>query len=120
MVTLAQSNAHRMNVRDHITFRTGDACELIKQDQKLHSYFGSVSNPPYGDRMETTKQIADFITILFGSENIFGGFISNSESDYQQWSKIATKNRKLQHGGKLAYFYYHPLQKNFVKKEERK
>lgn len=120
MITLSEQNAHRMNVRDYITFRIGDAHTLIESDRSAHTYIGSVNNPPYGDRMEVSENVSRFMSILLESDDVFGGFISNSEADYQRWGRIAPKNRKLQHGGKLAYFYYRPWQKSNVKKEERK
>lgn len=111
MITISQSNAHRANVRDHITFRIGDAPQLLSSDLSDGSYIGSVVNPPYGDRMHETESTERFLTSFFDSSQVFGGFISNSERDYARWSKVAKKNRKLQHGGKMAYFYYQPLQK---------
>ena len=71
MITLSKQNAHRMNVRDHISFRVGDAYTLLEADKQKHLYIGSINNPPYGDRMDISENVPRFIDSLLKSEGVF-------------------------------------------------
>lgn len=103
VIELAKRNAHFAGVGDTIKFIAQDYQSYLRREIS-----GTlVSNPPYGLRLEwvDTEQIHRDIAELFSKNLELWGGIITAHSDFESYSDIKYKRRKLYNGGEMCYFY---------------
>jgi putative N6-adenine-specific DNA methylase len=100
---LAQRNASFAGVGDTITFGSQDYKTYLRREIEGTM----ISNPPYGLRLEETNvpQIHKDIAQLFEQNKNLGGGIITAHGEFESYSKIKYKRRKLYNGGEQVYFY---------------
>lgn len=103
IIELAKRNAKFAGVGDTITFGTQDYTTYIRRD--LEWYL--ISNPPYGlrlDEADVPKIHQDISELLKKNTKLFGGIIS-AHSEFEEYSNMKYKKRKLYNGWEMCYFY---------------
>lgn len=101
----AQENARLAGVSDSILFEKKPLSEF-----RTKKKFGCIiTNPPYGERMNSDSSIADLYREMgevFNRLDSWSYFIITSFEDFEkQFGKKANKNRKLYNGKIKSYFY---------------
>ena len=116
-VALAEENARRAGVADHIRFSVADACRIDWRER------GGVviCNPPYGVRMMDQEQ-ARHLARAFGKATGWNRelklYVISSDMEFEQsFGRPADKKRKLYNGMLKCnlYQYFQPKQKRDAK-----
>ena len=103
VIERAKRSAKFAGVDDAITFSTQDAQSYLRRD--ISGYL--VSNPPYGLRLEEddVEWVHRTISELLEKNSGLWGGIITAYSEFENFSKIKFKKRKLYNGWELCYFY---------------
>lgn len=100
MIRIAQSNARRAWVEEDITFLVGDA---LDPDGTYAKFAGmTISNPPYGKRLEWIN-LDDLYETLLGKIRMHGGGLITS---YHIDDIRPLSNKKLLNGSEECRFWY--------------
>ena len=104
-ISIARKHAKMAGVDDIIHFQRGDMRDFSSKSR----YGVIISNPPYGERLLTRKEIVSLYKDLgekYKSLNDFSMYILTTVSDFERLiKKKADKKRKI-YNGKLECFYY--------------
>ncbi|MCH8518570.1 class I SAM-dependent RNA methyltransferase [Candidatus Gracilibacteria bacterium] len=103
IIELARRNAKFAGVDDCITFGVQDYTTYLRRE--ISGWL--ISNPPYGLRLEEANvpRIHQDIAKLFEqNQNLQGGIIT-AHSEFESYSQVKYKRRKLYNGGEQVYFY---------------
>lgn len=103
VIQLAERNAHFAGVGDTIKFNAQDYTSYLRREIT----WTLISNPPYGLRLENADvpQIHKDIAELLQKNKNLGGGIITAHADFETYSKLKYKKRKLYNGWELCYFY---------------
>lgn len=101
----AQENARAAGVSDSILFEKKELSEFSSKKK----YGCIVTNPPYGERLNSDKSIVDLYRNMgevFSRLDSWSYFIITSFDEFQKYfGRKADKNRKLYNGKIKSYFY---------------
>lgn len=101
----AEENAELAEVEDFITFQKKD----VKDFSNAKPYGVIISNPPYGERLETEASVKKLYGVMgetFTKLQDWSCFVITANQNFEEYfGKKATKNRKLYNGNLLTYFY---------------
>ena len=104
-ISIARKHAKKAGVDDVIHFQR---CDMRDFSTKAR-YGVIISNPPYGERLLTRKEIVSLYKDLgekYKSLNDFSMYVLTTVSDFERLiKKTADKKRKI-YNGKLECFYY--------------
>lgn len=104
-VKAAMENAQRAGVADMIHFQQRAVADL--SHRKKYGFI--ISNPPYGERLETKEAMPKLYTEMgeaFEKLDSWSYFLLTSFEDTEKYiGKKATKNRKIYNGMLKTYFY---------------
>lgn len=103
IIELAKRNAKFAWVDNCITFWVQDYSSYLCREMVWYL----VSNPPYGIRLENAdvpKIHKDIAKLLTENKNLQWGIIT-AHSEFESYSSLKYKRRKLYNGGEQVYFY---------------
>ncbi len=103
VIERAKRSAKFAGVDDSISFSTQDVESYLRRD--ISGYF--VSNPPYGLRLEEddVEWVHKTVAELLSKNSELRGWIITAFDEFENYSKIKYKKRKLYNGWELCYFY---------------
>lgn len=105
MVKVARENAKRAGVEEYIHFQRRPVCEL--SHPKKYGFI--ITNPPYGERIETKESIPEIYTQLgkrFQELDSWSAYIITACEETELYmGRKADKNRKIYNGMMKTYFY---------------
>ena len=109
MIRIAQENAERADVADLIHFETCPVKDFWNLECVKNLDGGIIlSNPPYGERLEDKKTIANIYRDLKFAYDKIKNFDMHIITSYEDTTKILgkeTKNRKIYNGMIKTYLY---------------
>ena len=94
VIEKAKNNARRAGVEKDITFLVSD----FREGDYDHDPLWIITNPPYGERLESTDTIYDDLRAIFARKNISGGIITSANIWEDRIDKKLWKDRKLYNG----------------------
>lgn len=104
-IYMARENAKLAGVRDWIHFQERD----VKDFHTPKKYGFVISNPPYGERLQTKDEMYDLYQligqVMKEADTWSYYFLSGYEDAQKAIGKKATKNRKIYNGMIKTYYY---------------
>ncbi len=101
----AMENAEEAGVDDCITFTQADFRDIEYEND----YSIVISNPPYGERLETSKEVQKLsrnMGIVFGRLDTWSKYFLTSYKDFERhYKKDSDRKRKL-YNGRIETWYY--------------
>ena len=103
VIERAKRSAKFAGVEDSISFSAQDVESYLRRE--ISGYL--VSNPPYGLRLEEddVEWVHKVVAELLSKNKDLYGWIITAHGEFEDYSKIKYKKRKLYNGWELCYFY---------------
>lgn len=104
-ISIAVDNAIRAGVKDEVQYKARD----IKDFESQSKYGVIITNPPYGERLSTKKEVERLYAVMgrtFAKLEQWSYFILSGHLNFEKYfGKKSNKNRKLYNGNLITYLY---------------